>query len=145
MPAVDVTAEIEIAAAPADVAAVMFDPDREPEWISAVKRVELVDKALQPGARVKRGASFMGHEINWTTEVQDVHFPHVLTLRIIEGPFTGTIAYHIARVGTGSRVVIRNKGETDKLAFLPSSMIEGPMRSGMQADLARLKTLVEKR
>ena len=145
MPAVDVTAEIEIAAAPADVAAVMFDPDRDPEWISAVKRVELIDKALQPGARVKRGASFFGHDIHWTTEVQDVHFPHVLTLRIIDGPFSGTIAYQIVRQGSGSRVVIRNKGETDKLGFLPSSMIEAPMRSGMQADLERLKTIVEKK
>ena len=144
MPAVDVTAEIEIAAAPADVAAVMFDPDRDPEWISAVKRVELIDKALQPGARVKRSADFFGHDINWTTEVQDVHFPHVLTLRIIDGPFSGTVAYQIVRQGTGSRVVIRNKGETDKLAFLPSAMIEGPMRSGMQADLVRLKQIVEK-
>lgn len=143
MPAVDVTAEIEIAAAPADVAAVMFDPDREPEWVSVVKRVELIDKALQPGARVKRGASFMGHDINWITEVQDVHFPHVLTLRVIEGPFTGTIAYHIARNGNGSRVVVRNKGETDKLGFLPASMIEGAMKSGMQADLGRLKALIE--
>ena len=143
MPAVDVTAEIEIAAAPADVAAVMFDPDRDPEWISAVKNVELIDKALQPGARVKRGASFFGHEINWTTEVQDVHFPHVLTLRIIEGPFSGTVAYQIVRNGAGSRVVIRNKGETDKLGFLPASMIEAPLRSGMQADLARLKAIVE--
>lgn len=144
MPAVDVTAEIEIAAAPADVAAVMFDPNREPEWMSVVKRVELVDKALQPGARVRRGASFFGHDVNWTTEVQDVHFPHVLTLRIIDGPFTGTIAYHIARQGVGSRVVVRHKGETDKLGFLPAAMIEVPMKSGMQADLERLKTLVEK-
>ena len=143
MPAVDVTAEIEIAAAPADVAAVMFDPNRDPEWVAAVKRVELIDKALQPGARVKRGATFMGHEINWTT-VQDVHFPHVLTLRIAEGPFSGTVAYQIVRQGAGSRVVIRNKGETDKLGFLPSAMIEGPMRSAMQADLARLKVIVEK-
>jgi len=145
MPAVDVSAEIEIAAAPADVAAVMFDPNRDPEWVAAVKRVELIDKALQPGARVKRGATFMGHDINWTTEVQDVHFPHVLTLRIAEGPFSGTMAYQIVRQGAGSRVVIRNKGETDKLGFLPSAMIEGPMRSAMQADLARLKAIVEKK
>ena len=60
-------------------------------------------------------------------------------------PFTGTIAYHIARQGTGSRVVVRNKGATDKLGFLPSAMIEAPMKSGMQADLARLKAIVEKK
>jgi len=39
MPAVNVTAEIEIAAEPTDVASVMFDPQREPDWMSAVTAV----------------------------------------------------------------------------------------------------------
>lgn len=143
MPAVDVTVETEIAAAPADVAAVMFDPQRETEWIAAVKSVEIIDPALQPGARVKRTGSLMGAEFGWTTEVETVHFPHVLTLRITDGPFTGTVSYQIQRSATGSSVRVRNKGESTKLGFLPASMIEGPMRSAMNADLARLKAVVE--
>jgi uncharacterized protein YndB with AHSA1/START domain len=145
MPSVDVTAEVEIAAAPADVAAVMFDPAREPEWITAIKSVEVVDAALQPGARVKHAASFMGYDVSWTTEVEAVHFPHVLRLRIADGPFTGTVAYQIQRSAGGSTATIRNQGQTSKLGFLPSSMIEGPMRSAMTADLARLKAIVEKK
>jgi uncharacterized protein YndB with AHSA1/START domain len=144
MPSVDVTAETEIAAAPADVATVMFDPQREPEWMSAVKKVEIIDAALQPGARVRRSASFMGQEIGWTTEVEQVHFPHVLRLRIADGPFTGTVSYQIQRSAGGSTVRIHNKGETTKLGFLPSAVIEAPMRSAMNADLAKLKALVEK-
>ena len=145
MPAVDVTAETEIAASPADVAAVMFDPQREPEWMTAVKTVEIIDAALQPGARVRRSASFLGQEVGWTTEVEAVHFPHVLRLKIAEGPFTGTVSYQIQRGGIGSVVRVHNQGETSKLGFLPSSLIEGPMRSAMNADLARLKAIVEKK
>ena len=144
MPSVDVTAETEIAAAPADVAAVMFDPQREPEWMSAVKTVEVIDAALRPGARVRRTASLMGQEIGWTTEVEAVHFPHLLRLRIADGPFTGTVLYQIQRSAGGSLVRVRNEGQTSKLAFLPSALIEGPMRSAMNADLARLKAIVEK-
>jgi len=143
MPSVNVTAEVEITAAPADVAAVMFDPAREPEWISAVKTVKMIDPALQPGARVQRTASFMGQELGWTTEVESVHFPHSLRLRIADGPFTGTIAYSIQRSANGSMVRVQNQGQTSMFGFLPSSMIEAPMRSAMTADLSRLKALVE--
>ena len=50
MASVDVSSEIDILAAPADIAAVMFDPEREPEWMSAVTKVELVERALAAGA-----------------------------------------------------------------------------------------------
>ncbi len=144
MASIDLTVETEIAAAPADVATVMFDPQREPEWMSAIKRVEIVDAALQPGARVRRTASLLGREIGWTTEVEAVHFPHVLKLKIAEGPFTGTVSYLIQRSPGGSVVRIHNQGDTTELGVLPSSAVEGPMRSALTADLARLKALIEK-
>jgi uncharacterized protein YndB with AHSA1/START domain len=144
MPAIDVSAEVEIAAAPADVAAVMFDPAREPEWMTAIKTVDAIDPALKPGARVRRTGSFLGREFAWTTEVTAVHFPHKLTLQIAEGPFTGAIDYSIARTATGSLARIRNVGEFGALGPLPASLITGPMRSAMAADLARLKAIVER-
>ena len=51
MSTIDVAADIEIAAAPADIAAVMFDPAREPEWIGTVTGVTVIDPALAVGAR----------------------------------------------------------------------------------------------
>jgi uncharacterized membrane protein len=144
MTSVDLVVETEIAAAPADVAAIMFDPQREPEWMEAIKRVEVIDPALQPGARVRRTASFMGRELSWTTEVEAVHFPHVLRLKVTDGPFTGTILYQIQRSVNGSVVRVHNDGQTSMLGFLPASLIEAPMRSALTADLARLKNLVER-
>lgn len=140
---VDVSVEIEIdGAAPADVASVMFDPAREPEWIQAVTGVEIIDPALAPGARVVHRGKVMGHEISWTTEVESVHFPHLLTLRITDGPFVGTVQYHIQRSGSGSHVRVRNVGEPT-LPFVPSALVAGPMRATMAGDLERLKALVE--
>ncbi len=143
MSAVNVSVETEIAAEPTDVASVMFDPHREPEWMSAITAVEVIDKAIKPGARVRHTGSFVGREISWTTEVQSFHFPHALTLRVVDGPFTGTMTYSIQRSATGSTVRIVNRGETNVLGFLPAAMVEGPMRSALEADLRRLKTLVE--
>jgi len=144
MASVDLTVETEIAAAPADIAAVMFDPQREPEWMSVIKSVELIDAALQPGARVRRTASVMGTSLSWVSQVEAVHFPHVLTLSIVEGPFTGRVSYNIQRSPAGSTVRIRNQGETTTFGFVPASMIEPPMRAALVADLERLKALVEK-
>src|SRR5262245_13298170 len=143
MISIDLSAETEINAAPADIAAVMFDPQREPEWMSTVKAVDIIDPALQPGARVKRTASFFGQPFSWTTQVESVHFPHILTLRITDGPFSGVISYNIQRSERGSTVRIRNKGETSKLGFLPASVVEGPMQTAMEQDLRRLKALIE--
>jgi hypothetical protein len=145
MAAIDVQVETEIAAAPADVAAVMFDPAREPEWMAAIQAVDVIDPALQPGARVRHTATFLGREFAWTTQVEAVHFPHVLTLRIDEGPFSGTVAYQIQRSAAGSLVRVRNKGETNGLGFLPRAVVEGPMRSALSADLERLKAIVERK
>ena len=140
---VDVSAEIDIVGDPTDVAAVMFDPAREPEWMKAVTSVEMIDPALAPGAKVRHRGSFLGRELSWVTEVEAVHFPHVLTLRIAEGPFVGTVRYEVQRSGPGSRARIRNVGTPTAFAFLPTAMITGPMRSALNADLQRLKALVE--
>ncbi len=140
---IDVRAEIDIAASPATIAGVMFDPQRYAEWMSAVERVEVIDPALAPGARVRHHGRFMGQALVWTTEVETVHFPHVLAFRIVDGPFVGTARIGIQRSGTGSRVQVQNTGELKDMPFIPESMVTGPLQSGLQADLARLKALVE--
>ncbi|MEO7191968.1 MAG: SRPBCC family protein [Vicinamibacterales bacterium] len=143
MSQVDVSAEVEIAASPADIAAVMFDPAREPEWMNEVTGVEIVDPALAPGARVKHMGQVLGRAIDWLTVVEAVHFPHVLTLRIGDGPFVGTVHYQIQRSGTGSVARMRSVGEAPSLGFVPAAMIAAGMRSALGANLARLKALVE--
>jgi uncharacterized membrane protein len=143
MSTVDVTAEVEIAAAPADIAAVMFDPAREPEWMQAVTKVEVIDPALVRGARVRHSGSFLGKEIAWVTEVETVHFPHVLALRMQDGPFAGSVRYEIQRSSGGSVARIRTVGEPTSFGFLPAAMIAAPMRKALDADLGRLKAIVE--
>jgi uncharacterized membrane protein len=140
---VDVSVEIDIDADPTDVAAVMFDPAREPEWMKAVTGVEIIDPALAPGARVRHQGSFLGRTISWVTQVETVHFPHVLSLSIAEGPFVGTVRYEVQRSAGGTRAKIRNVGAPSGLGFLPAAVVAEPMRTALTADLGRLKSLVE--
>jgi carbon monoxide dehydrogenase subunit G len=144
MSTIDIAADIEIAADPADIAAVMFDPSREAEWVSVVTGVEVIDPALVRGARVRHTARVMDQEVSWTTEVETVHFPHVLALRIADGPVVGTTRFEIQRSGSGSRVRIRAVGDPGAaLSLVPVSMVTGPLQSMLASDLARLKSIVE--
>jgi hypothetical protein len=143
MTTVDVAASIDIAADPTDIAAVMFDPSREPDWMRAVTAVEILDPALAPGARVRHTATVMGHEFVWVSEVERVQFPHVLVFRLAEGPFSGTLQYGIQRAGMGSRVQIRGAGQSEAAGSLPASLLAGPINAALARDLERLKALVE--
>lgn len=145
MAAVNVSAQTEILAEPTDVASVMFDPQREPEWVSSVTSVELVDRAIKPGARVRRTGRVAGRDLTWTTAVEAFHFPHALTLRVTDGPIDGTISYVIQRSAGGSTVKIQTRGDATVLGALPAALIEGPIRAALESDLARLKQIVERR
>jgi hypothetical protein len=144
MSTIDVSAEIDIEAAPADLAGVMFDPQREPEWIVVISAVELIVPALAPGARVRRTASLFGQTLVWTSAVERVHFPHLLTLQVEDGPFTGTTRYDIQRSGTGSRVRVRHAGDLGQWP-VPAAAVAAPLKAAMAADLAHLKAIVEGR
>jgi hypothetical protein len=140
---IDVRAEIEIAASPATIAGVMFDPQRNSEWMKVVDKVEVLDPALAPGARVRYHGDFMSQPVSWLTTVETVHFPHVLVLTITDGPFVGTSRIGIQRSENGSRVQIQSVGEIKGLSFIPDAMIAGPMKTALEGDLGRLKALIE--
>lgn len=140
---IDLSAEIDIAASPAAIAAVMFDPQRTAEWMQAVDRVDVHSAALAPGARVTYHGTFMGQTISWTTEVESVHFPHLLTVKVGDGPLVGQTRFNIQRSGDGSRVQVQTRGTLAGLAaFAPASMVAGPLQSALVADLERLKQLI---
>jgi hypothetical protein len=122
----DIVQNIQIAAAPADVAAVMFDPAREREWMTSVTSTTPRTAGITVGAEVDRTSVVEGQQIAWATQVSGFHFPHVLRLRITGGQ-AGSLNYEVQRAGSGSVAVVRAASEVDLFGF----------------DLQRLKTLVE--
>jgi carbon monoxide dehydrogenase subunit G len=125
----DISEAIQIAAAPADVAAVMFDPARDAEWMTSVSSSVSRSAGITVGAEVDRTSIVDGRQILWTTQVAGFHFPHVLRLHIPGGPGrpSGALHYEVQRVGEGSVARVRAATEVDLFGF----------------DLKRLKELVE--
>jgi hypothetical protein len=122
----DITEDIQIAAAPADVAAVMFDPARDKEWMTSVTSSQPRTAGIAVGAEVERLSLVAGQQIPWSTQVSGFHFPHVLRLTIAGGQ-TGAVQYEIQRAGEGSVARVRAASEMDLFGF----------------DLERLKALIE--
>ena len=108
----DVTASRTIAAKPGQVAAIMFDPERDPEWIGGAKSVDPPKgDPIKVGARTTRHGGFMGKKFSWTTEVAGSEPDRILHMTFIAGPMKGgSVTYRIEPDGAGSRVSIRNTG-----------------------------------
>jgi hypothetical protein len=93
----EATASPRIAASPEVVAAVMFDPRRDPEWIRGAKSVKSPSgDATSLGARVTRHGGFMGKTFSWEAEVEDFEPNSILHMHFIEGPMKGgSVTYRI--------------------------------------------------
>ena len=115
--AVDVTASRTIAASPGHVAAVMFDPTRDPEWIGGAKTVDAPSaNPTAVGARTTRHGGFMGRKFSWQTEVVECEPNRLLDMRFVAGPMKGGgVTYRIQPVGNASLVTIRNTGPGPQL------------------------------
>lgn len=120
----ELSKEILINGAPADIAGVMFDPARETEWMTAVSSSVPQSRGITVGAEVKRTSKVGDRDVTWSTNVEAFHFPHVLRLVI---PTGGYVKYEVQRHGTGSVARVRATSDVDLFGF----------------DLEKLKQLVE--
>ena len=135
---VDVTVQMSVAAAPDQVATVMFDPLRDPEWIGGAKRAEMLGPVpYGVGTRVRRSGAFLGRRFSWVTEVTEFDPGRSVRMKHVAGPFSGGVDYSITPTSAGSEVTIRNYGEANFwFPFL------GPMmRASVRGDLKRLSRL----
>jgi hypothetical protein len=145
---IDVTARTDIAASPERVAAVQFDPSRDPEWIGGVDRVELItDPPIRQGSRVRRIGGFMGRPITWLMDVQAFEPGRHVGMHALEAPFPMDVDYILEPVvgGRRTRASIRIRGDTAGMyGALPGPLMGWMVRRSVQGDLKRLKRIVER-
>ena len=136
----EATAMRRIAVSPEGIAAVMFDPRRDPEWIGGAKSVEMTSgDPTEIGAKVTRHGGFMGKKFSWQTEVEGFEPNLLLRMRFIKGPMKGgSVTYRINPDGQGSRVSIRNTGPGPQI-------MSWFVKRSVEKDLDRLAKLVERR
>jgi len=143
----DVTATVDIDASPEAVAAVEFDPARDPEWIGGVNRVEWISQPpLALGSQVRRLGAFMGRPIEWIMRTDAFEPARHVAMHALKSPFPMDVDYHLepAAGGRATRASIRIRGEGRGMYGMPGWLMAPMVKRSVQGDLKRLKRIVER-
>jgi hypothetical protein len=142
---VDVVTEIEIARPRDEVASFAGDPGNATAWY---KNIESIEWETSPpaviGSRVRFVARFLGRTLDYTYEVREIEAGRRFVMSTAEGPFPmeTTYTWEDTEAGT-TRMTLRNRGEPSGFAKVSAPLMARAMRRANQADLRRLKELLE--
>jgi uncharacterized protein YndB with AHSA1/START domain len=144
---VDVVTEIVINAPRGTVSAFAGDPSNAPKWYVNIKSIEW--KTPPPvglGSRVAFVAHFLGRRLAYTYEIVDLVPEARLVMRTSEGPFPMETTYTWeSGVDGNTRMTLRNRGEPSGFSKLFAPFMALAMRRANRKDMARLKSVLERR
>jgi uncharacterized membrane protein len=143
--AVDVLTEIEIARPRGEVAAFAADPGNATAWYKNIRSVEWeTEPPADVGSRVRFVAHFFGRTLEYTYEVRELDPGRRFVMSTAQGPFPMETTYTWEDApGGATRMTLRNRGEPSGFAALSAPVLTRAMRRANQADLRRLKALLE--
>jgi hypothetical protein len=139
----DIRVEAHVARRPEAVAAYMFDPSHDPEWITGIQQVDPPATPIGVGTETHRIAKFMGRRIDYVLKVVE-HVPHrLLVMESVRAPFPMGVTYGVEPDGSGSRVRLRLTGGYGLLMRLAQPIFSRQIRRSLQADLRHLRGRLE--
>ena len=143
---VDVRTEITIARPRAQVADYACDPDNATAWYRNIESVEWRSpRPLSVGTRLGFVARFLGRPLDYTYEVRELAAGERLVMRTDEGPFPMETTYTFADApGGATHMTLRNRGEPSGFARVGSRLMARAIRRANEADLRRLKAILER-
>jgi hypothetical protein len=141
-----VLTEIVIERPREEVAAFAADPGNATAWYKNIKAVEWESPPpAVVGSRVRFVAQFLGRTLEYTYEIRTLETGRRLVMSTSEGPFPMETTYEWSEEGGGvTRMSLRNRGEPAGFAKLSAPVMARAMRRANEADLRRLKALLER-
>lgn len=142
---VDVVTEIEIARPRGEVSAFAVDPENTTSWYKNIEAVEWeTPPPVAVGSRLRFRARFLGRALEYTYEVRELVPGERFVMATAEGPFPMETTYAWADApGAATTMTLRNRGEPTGFAAVAAPVMTRAMRRANQADLRRLKALLE--
>ena len=144
--AVDVVSELEINRPRDQVAAFAADPANATAWYKNIKSVEWeTPPPVVVGSRVRFRAQFLGRTLEYTYEVREHSPGQRFVMSTEQGPFPMETTYTWDDAANGAtRMTLRNRGEPSGFAAVSAPVMARAMRRANEADLRRLKVLLER-
>ena len=145
--AVDVESTIEIDRPRHEVAAYAADPDNATTWYKNIKSVKWeTEPPVAVGSRLAFVASFLGRRLAYTYRVEVFEPGQRFVMRTAQGPFPMETTYRWEDTAAGgTRMSLRNRGESSGFSKLAAPVMAKEMRRANQKDLQRLKAVLEER
>jgi uncharacterized membrane protein len=142
---VDVATEIEIRRPRDEVSAFAADPANATAWY---KNIEAVEWETPPpvgvGSKLRFRARFLGRTLEYTYEVRESEPGRRFVMATAQGPFPMETTYTWEDAADGAtRMSLRNRGEPSGFAAVTAPVMALAMRRANEADLRRLKALLE--
>jgi uncharacterized protein YndB with AHSA1/START domain len=143
--AVDVLTTVEIERPRGEVFAFAADPSNATAWYKNIKAVEWeTPPPAVVGSRVRFRAQFLGRTLDYTYEVRQIEPGRRFVMATAQGPFPMETTYAWDDTADGAtKMSLRNRGEPSGFAAVTAPVIAMAMRRANEADLRRLKALLE--
>jgi carbon monoxide dehydrogenase subunit G len=129
---------------PAEVFPWLIEPDKVPRWMTGLEVYEPLDPPpLRVGSRIRQELTVSGHQLRFELHVTELEPPERAVLRFEGSGFEAANEYTVEASGSGSRVTWVIEGQTTSFkAKLIAPMVQAKLQEKLDADLARLRTLL---
>ena len=128
-----------------DVFAFVANPNNMSKWNSAVLSLEqIAPGAVGVGTKFKSIGEMMGRRIEGEMQITAYEPDTKCGFQVTAGPMQVNITLSFKTVGTGTKINLNAQGNPGGLFKLAEGVLTGQVKSMMEGNLARLKTVLEK-
>ena len=126
-----------------EVFAFVSEPRNLPAWQHSVVEVSRDDGPVEVGTRFAEVRHFLGKQLVSTVEVIELEPDRCFTVRIVDGSVRATVYHLLEALGERTRLTVVGEVKVSGLLRLAAGAMAKAAEHEGQADLARLKTLLE--
>ena len=127
-----------------DVFDFLSNPLNLPKWQSMIASIEQVTPgATAVGSKYNVHAELLGRHIDGVMEITAFEPPAKFGFTNQAGPMQVTVTMALKPAGTGVKITLNAQGNPGGLFKIAEGVLAGQVKGQMEANLARLKTLLE--
>jgi carbon monoxide dehydrogenase subunit G len=128
-----------------DVFAFVANPKNMSKWNSAVVSLEQISPgAVGVGTKFKSVGEMMGRRIEGEMQVTAFEPDSKCGFQVKSGPMQVDLTMNFKTVGTGTKISLNAQGNPAGIFKIAEGMMAGQVKTMMEANLARLKSVLEK-